>query len=46
MALGTSTMIFHTDPGTDIWLEIRFPVNWAGPQMIRISSPSDAKPRV
>ena len=45
VALGMTTAIFHTDPGIDIWLLIRPPVNSEGPQMIRTSLPPAANVR-
>ena len=45
VAFGISTAIFHTEPGTDIWLPSREPVNCAGPEMTSTSSPSAAMDR-
>ena len=40
-----TTAIFQTEPGTDMLLGIRLPVNWEGPEMISTSLPPVARPR-
>ena len=45
VAFGTTTAIFQTEPGTDMLLGMRFPVNSEGPEMIRTSFPPAASPR-
>ena len=45
VALGATTAIFQTDPGTDMLLGMRLPVNSDGPEMMRTSLPPVARPR-
>ena len=44
-ALGTTTAIFQTEPGTDMLLGMRSPLNCEGPEMMSTSFPPLAKVR-